>query len=142
MLDEIAKLWAQGVITEEIARRLKTTKGSVCRKARDARLKGDPRFPARGRFDLTKHKETKPPTPTIKVNPNLFDLLPNQCKYPVRSEGERGEEHYFCAEPRTDGSPYCREHDALCLNTTRKAGAFTTWLNANAPLSVPAWKRP
>ena len=67
-LANIAELWAQGVITEEIARRLDMTKGSVCRLARDARLRGDPRFPARGRFDMTKRK-CVPITPPVKTNP-------------------------------------------------------------------------
>ncbi len=138
-LDQIAELWAQGVITEEIAERVGSTKGSVCRMARDARLRGDARFPARA--SGRKQMKRKPPTPQIKVNPNLFDLKPNQCKYPVRSEGERSEEHFFCAEPQYGGSPYCRAHDTLCFATTRKAGAFTTWLNASNPASMPAWKR-
>ena len=128
-LADIAQLWAQGVITEEIARRLDMTKGSVCRLARDARLRGDPRFPARGRFDMTKRKcvpIAAPPPP--KTNPTLFDLKPGECKWPVRSEGERGDLHFFCADPRAPGSPYCKEHTALGLNSTRGMGALMTSL--------------
>ena len=115
-LDDIAQLWAQGVITEEIARRLDMTKGSVCRLARDARLRGDPRFPARGRFDMTKRKcvpiPPPSPPPPPKTNPMLLDLKPGECKWPVRSGEERGE-HYFCAERQLPGGPYCAEHEAL-----------------------------
>ena len=46
-LDAIARLWALGQPTLEIARRLEIPKNSVCRLARTARLRGDPRFPAR-----------------------------------------------------------------------------------------------
>ena len=113
-LANIAELWAQGVITEEIARRLDMTKGSVCRLARDARLRGDPRFPARGRFDMTKRTRRSTPVPQApKTNPMLVDLKPNECKWPVRSEGERGDEHHFCADIRLPGSPYCKDHAAL-----------------------------
>lgn len=128
-LASIAELWAQGVITEEIARRLDLTKGSVCRMARDARLRGDPRFPARGRYDVTKRvrrpksSPSEPSAPPVKTNPMLLDLKPNDCKWPVRSGEERGE-HYFCAEPRQDFSPYCKEHTTLGLNSTRGMAAL------------------
>ena len=127
-LADIAELWAQGVITEEIARRLDMTKGSVCRLARDARLRGDPRFPPRGRFDMTKRKCA--PIPIIKINPMLIDLKPGQCKWPVRSEGERGEEHHFCADPQAPSSPYCKTHAALGSNKLHGATRLTTWARA------------
>ena len=124
-LNEIAELWAQGVITEEIARRLDMTKGSVCRLARDARLKGDLRFPARGRFDMRKRQYALiPPAPTPKVNPMLVDLKPNECKWPVRSEGQYGDLHFFCAETRAPSSPYCDEHAMLSTNRTH----VSTWV--------------
>ena len=47
-LARIAELWAQRLPTAEIGRRLNVPKNSICRLARDARLKGDPRFPERG----------------------------------------------------------------------------------------------
>lgn len=122
-LADIAQLWAQGVITEEIARRLDMTKGSVCRLARDARLRGDPRFPARGRFDMTKRKCVPIAAPPPKTNPMLLDLKPGECKWPVRSGEERGE-HYFCADPRLPGSPYCKAHTTLGLNSMRGPTTF------------------
>ena len=123
MLARIADLWASGIITEEIGRRLGASKGSVCRLARDARLRGDPRFPARGRFDMTKRA---PPAPKPKTNPTVFELMPDDCKWPVRSEGERGELHFFCAKPRQAGSPYCPKHTRDGLSTTRGMAALIT----------------
>lgn len=122
-LDRIAELWAVGTLTEDIARRLKTTKGSVCRMARDARLSGDPRFPARPRSG-----RLAVPKPSSKTRPCLFvDLAPNECKFPVRSEGERGEIHWFCAEPRFPGSPYCKPHKDLTDNRVR-APVVSSWV--------------
>jgi hypothetical protein len=126
-LARIAELWAGGLITEEIARRIGATKGSVCRLARDARLGGDPRFPVRGRFDVTNRKRM-PPAPKPKTNPLLIDLKINDCKWPVRSEGEHGDLHYFCANPCEAGSPYCPEHTARASARTHGATALTTWV--------------
>jgi hypothetical protein len=121
ILDEIAKLWAQGIITEQIAERLGLTKGSVCRKARDARLRGDSRFPVRKRHVFM----IKPLPPKPKENPRLIDLPPNGCKYPVRSDEADNSVHFFCAEPRKANSPYCPAHTAACSN---KLHGVTTWV--------------
>jgi hypothetical protein len=129
-LARIAAMWAQGVITEEIARQIGATKGSVCRMARDARLKGDKRFPARisGLMGRNRMRKAPPPPVKPKVNPDLFHLKPGECKWPVRSEGERGEEHFFCADPQSPGSPYCPKHRDEGSNKLRGAAALTTWV--------------
>ncbi len=41
----------------------------------------------------------------------LVDLLFNECRYSV---GMQDGVHLFCAEAVKSGSPYCREHHALC----------------------------
>ena len=61
---------------------------------------------------MTKRKCVPIAAPPPKTNPMLLDLKPGECKWPVRSGGERGE-HYFCAERAQLGSPYCEEHYAL-----------------------------
>ena len=61
---------------------------------------------------MTKRKLSEPKP---KANPTLFELKPNDCKWPVSSEGERGDIHRFCADPRQLGSPYCPKHAAAAL---------------------------
>lgn len=137
-LARIAALWADKVSTAEIGRRLRISKNSVCRLARDARLKGDPRFPERGMNVAREAPEPRPrpaaaktskarpaPRPIVVVSAppahgpfRVFDLLARHCRYPVFSGSERGD-HRFCGEPRQENSPYCAGHHALCNTSVR-----------------------
>ena len=138
VLARIAALWADKVSTAEIGRRLRISKNSICRLARDARLKGDPRFPERG-INVAREAPQPRPRPvakTSKARPapppvlvvvsapparrpfRVFDLLPCHCRYPVFSGSQRGD-HRFCGEPRQANSPYCAEHHALCNTSVR-----------------------
>lgn len=40
----------------------------------------------------------------------LFDLEPNDCRYPMNDGGP----YLFCAEAKMEGSSYCPFHKALC----------------------------
>jgi GcrA cell cycle regulator len=127
-LARIAELWAQQLSTAEIGRELELPKNSVCRLARNARLRGDPRFPER-RFERSEPKPRQigkskaPPAPVLvpliapsppKRGPfRVFELEPHHCRYPVFSGQTRGD-HRFCGEPRRHNSAYCDKHDALC----------------------------
>jgi GcrA cell cycle regulator len=130
VLAEIASLWADKVTTAEIGRRLDISKNSVCRLARDARLRGDPRFPERGLNFAgeaptprqARKSEARPapvsavvlvPAPPARGPFRVFDLQPHHCRYAVFSGLERGD-HRFCGEPKQANSPYCAEHHALC----------------------------
>jgi GcrA cell cycle regulator len=130
VLAEIASLWADKISTAEIGRRLHISKNSVCRLARDARLRGDPRFPERG-LNVAREapkprqagkSEARPasvsaivvvPAPPARGPFRVVDLQPHHCRYAVFSGSERGD-HRFCGEPRQANSPYCAEHHALC----------------------------
>lgn len=123
-LDRIAELWARGTLTQEIARRLNTTKGIVCRMAWEARRSGDPRFPVRpriGRFNNVR----KPQPPREPVT--LMNLPVDGCKWPVKSTGERGEIHWFCNQVRAPGSPYCKTHQDLGDARVR-AAVVSSWM--------------
>ena len=137
-LDRIAELWAQDLKTFDISRRLKIPHGSVCRLARNARIHGDLRFPAR--INQRKRKPRKrralpklpPPrsVPMVKrkivrkpparilpalttaVHPRIWELTASQCRYPVEEPEPR--DHRFCAKPQQEGSAYCAEHEKLC----------------------------
>jgi hypothetical protein len=151
-LDKIAELWAKGVKTTEIARLLKIPHGSACRLARKARLRGDPRFPARlfaplrGPRPTTKPKSEKPRSKPARLKarpkpkhrpapksasppidllyPRIYELAANACRYPT---GEREGEQRFCAKSQKHGFAYCEEHYTLCTTTARggKLVAFT-----------------
>ena len=129
-LARIAALWADKVTTAEIGRRLRISKNSICRLARDARLKGDPRFPERGLQVQREPKEARqagkskaPPEPVSvlafaparpKGGPlRVYELEAHHCRYAVISGAARGD-HWFCAKPKQVSSPYCAEHHALC----------------------------
>ena len=130
VLAEIAKFWARSITTAEIGRLLCISKNSVCRLARDARLRGDPRFPER----VQPPREPTPPrlrarrskAPPLSVSAlviapappargpfRVVELQPHHCRYAVFSGSERGD-HRFCGEPRQANSPYCAVHHVLC----------------------------
>jgi hypothetical protein len=139
-LDRIAELWARDLKTLTISQRLKIPHGSVCRLARNARMRGDERFPARLNQPKRKRKALpklppprsvpmvkrkvvrKPPArllPALKtaVHPRIWELTANQCRYPVEEPEPR--DHRFCAKPQKEGSPYCSEHEELCTGAPR-----------------------
>ena len=143
ILDGIARLWAAGTITAEIARVLKIPHGSVCRLARVARTKGDLRFPARATQPIKKPRVEAPsspkaerprskparlkprpvsaePSPKVEafLYPRIYELKQNACRYPT---GEREGEQRFCAKPQCARSSYCDEHDRLCNTSVRQA---------------------
>jgi hypothetical protein len=111
-LARIASLWADKVTTAEIGRRLRISKNSVCRLARDARLRGDLRFPVRVR-PSPMSAVVIVPAPPARGPFRVIELLAHHCRYAVFSGSERGD-HRFCGEPRQANSPYCAKHHALC----------------------------
>jgi hypothetical protein len=123
-LDKIADLWSWEFSTTDIGDRLKMSKGSVCRLARDARRAGDERFPER-QF-IPKFKPVSAPklcalppapAPYKSDGPRIFELGLRQCRYPLTSGASP--EHRFCAAPQEEGSPYCSTHTSLCKAALR-----------------------
>lgn len=133
-LDQIAELWAKGVLTKEIGERLGIPKNSVCRLAFVARRNGDARFPARQLRPVAKTPKPKlimrPPMPRRKRPPHpepkprampplIYELKPRECRYPVSAHDVARDEHRFCAAPQAVGSAYCAEHHELCNPSMR-----------------------
>jgi hypothetical protein len=136
-LDRLAELWALGRTASDIGKRLHIPKNSICRLARAARLKGDPRFPARnaGRpRRAPKPKVTRAPRPARKaalprrrptpilvmeVHPRIWELQERQCRYPVRETDTH--EHLFCAKATKNFQSYCPEHFALSRSLSKRA---------------------
>lgn len=125
-LDAIAPLWTAGKPSTAIAVELGLTKGTVCRLVFEARVKGDPRFPARqpavvrsnqrrrpaGGFVLTQDTPERPREQVGRVE--LMDLRAGECRYPTLSGTARGE-HLFCGAPKDLRSEaYCKTHHRVC----------------------------
>ena len=109
-------LWAEGVSTLEIGRRLGVTKNSVVGKVhrlglpkRQSPISSSPRTPRASK-----------PTPPIKIRPQtvpvtaemvkMEELTTGMCKWP---EGEPDQEDFrFCGQPAIEGKPYCAVHCA------------------------------
>jgi GcrA cell cycle regulator len=120
-------LWAEGISTLEIGRRLGVTKNSVVGKVhrlglpkRQSPISSSPRTP----------RVTKPTAP-IRIRPQTVPISANMvkmekltigmCKWP---EGEPGHEDFrFCGQPAIEGKPYCAGHCARAyVKSTRDRG--------------------
>ena len=120
-------LWAEGISTLEIGRRLGVTKNSVVGKVhrlglpkRQSPISSSPRTP----------RVTKPTTPirirpqTVPISANMVKmekLTTGMCKWP---EGEPGHEDFrFCGQPAIENKPYCAIHCARAyVKSTRDRG--------------------
>jgi len=120
-------LWAEGISTLEIGRRLGVTKNSVVGKVhrlglpkRQSPISSSPRTP----------RVTKPTTPirirpqTVPISANMVKmekLTTGMCKWP---EGEPGHEDFrFCGQPAIENKPYCATHCARAyVKNTRDRG--------------------
>lgn len=122
-LEEIAVLWNRNMPSSMIAKELGMTKGSVCGMMFRARLAGDTRFPPRPAVFGPRPRKEKPvrevpfkPPPHAKFGEVLlFDLRPNDCRYPTETL-ERHGEYFFCGAPKDPKSEaYCEKHQKLCV---------------------------
>ena len=109
-------LWAEGISTLEIGRRLGVTKNSVVGKVhrlglpkRQSPISSSPRTPRIAK--PTVPIRIKPQTVPISVNMvKMEKLTTGMCKWP---EGEPGHEDFrFCGQPALEGKPYCAAHCA------------------------------
>ena len=107
-VEKLTELWATGLSTSEIGRRLGITKNAVVGKVR--------------RLDLAMRRQP----PAAKVDHNIITLdtlKANMCSW---TNGEPGKPDFrFCGEPAVDGKPYCLEHCKIAYvpSTKKKASA-------------------
>jgi GcrA cell cycle regulator len=120
-------LWAEGIPTLEIGRRLGVTKNSVVGKVhrlglpkRQSPINSLPRTP----------RVSKPTAPvrirqqTVPISADMVKmekLTVGMCKWP---EGEPGHEDFrFCGQPAIEGKSYCAGHCARAyVKSTRDRG--------------------
>ncbi len=98
-IDALAKLWADGLSTAEIGRRLGITKNSVVGKAHRLALSPRP-----SPVKLTGRPRQKPV-------PKIVEMTGPTCSWPHGHPGEKG--FHFCGARAVNGKPYCAEHAAV-----------------------------
>jgi len=101
-VEQLGTLWAEGLSTAEIGRRLGLTKNAVVGKAH--RLCLPPR-PSPVKFR---------PAPEPEIKPTVVIDLPRAntgCLWPHGHPGEKN--FHFCGGRQLLGKPYCAEHAAI-----------------------------
>ncbi len=95
-INTLKTLWAEGLSARKIGERL----GNISRNAVIGKAH---------RLGLS--NRGKPRTSDAAERISGLNLTERMCRWPIGHPGEPG--FRFCAEPRQQGRPYCREHCAL-----------------------------
>lgn len=101
-VEELKRLWGEGLTTGEIGKALDVSKNAVVGKAHRLGLKGRPSPIKRGKPQRTK------PEPKIR---SVIELSAHTCRWPIGDPREPG--FHFCGAPALPGKPYCAEHAAV-----------------------------
>lgn len=133
-ISTLMALWAEGISTLEIGRRLGVTKNAVVGKVHRLGL------PKRqSPINSTPRKREPKPDNARRVAPRqvqkpkevpqgtifgMENLSAGMCNWP---EGEPGTEHFnFCGQPAVEGKPYCEAHcERAYVRTSKDRGAKT-----------------
>lgn len=112
-------LWAEGISTLEIGRRLGVTKNAVVGKVhrlglpkRQSPINSAPRTP-RASNKSSEPVRMAPPPPSVPITADMVkmeELTSGMCNWP---EGEPGTDDFrFCGQQVVEGKPYCAAHCA------------------------------
>nr|CAX84191.1 conserved uncharacterized protein [uncultured bacterium] len=96
-ISELTRLWAQGLSTSEIGRRIGMSKNAVVGKAHRLGLIGRP-------SPIKRAAPVQPQPP--KVVP--FGGARGGCSWPIGDP--RKEDFHFCGDSAVPGKPYCLQH--------------------------------
>ena len=102
-INRLKKLWAEGLTTGEIGKRLGISKNAVVGKAHRLGLKGRPspiKRPTRATPEPKKQQEVRVFT--------LTDLSSQTYRWPIGDP--KHEDFRFCGKPVYPSQPYCLEH--------------------------------
>ncbi|GEO79939.1 GcrA family cell cycle regulator [Pararhodospirillum oryzae] len=108
-IEQLKRLWAEGLTTGEIGKELGVSKNAVVGKAHRLGLKSRPSPIKRGA------KEAKP-EPKIR---SLVDLSAHTCRWPIGDPRDPG--FHFCGKPTLPGKPYCAEHAAIAYVSSNRS---------------------
>ncbi len=113
-------LWAEGLSTAEIGRRLNISKNAVVGKAKRLKLPARPSPIVRGGEKADKPVITRLPTnyvqPLAKISRKDFKNKP--CCWPIGQPKDK--DFRFCNEITLPGKPYCAEHDKLAYAASKE----------------------
>lgn len=107
---KLKKLWAEGLTTGEIGKRLGVSKNAVVGKAHRLGLKSRPSPIRRAGTKPEPKEETRVYT--------LADLTSQTCRWPIGDPKE--ENFHFCGKPVIQGKPYCADHCAAAYVGSNK----------------------
>lgn len=127
-VEELKRLWDQGLTTGEIGKALGVSKNSVVGKAHRLELNGRPSPIKRNSEEIeavaevpekTVEKKKAAKTPSAKKTAEkekkkLFtvnDLTSTSCRWPIGDP--KDEDFHFCGEKALPDKPYCAKHAAI-----------------------------
>jgi GcrA cell cycle regulator len=114
-IEELKRLWNEGLSTAEIGRALNVSKNAVVGKSHRLGLKPRP-SPIAGKKAEEVAAKKKPTAPVKQARPqerigDVIDLGPNMCRWPFGDPGDA--DFHFCGKQTVPGKPYCAEHCAV-----------------------------
>ena len=101
---QLGKLWAEGLSTAEIGRRLGITKNAVVGKAHRLNLQGRPS-----------------PLRVVTQPRVVVEYTGPSCSWPHGHPGDK--DFHFCGSRPVPGKPYCAEHAALAYVKPKERNA-------------------
>ncbi len=121
-VEELKRLWNEGLTTGDIGKALGVSKNAVVGKAHRLGLNSRPSPIRRGDEEAGAEEAPAPePKETKKVSgkrekpkEKLFtvnDLTSNSCRWPIGDP--KDEDFHFCGKEALPGKPYCLEHAAV-----------------------------
>tara|TARA_Y100001970_G_scaffold294331_1_gene450792 strand:+ start:100590 stop:101003 length:414 start_codon:yes stop_codon:yes gene_type:complete len=114
-VDQLRKLWDEGLTTSEIGKNIGVSKNAVVGKAHRLELPSRP-SPIRRGVSRRANKQISRPKPVQPQSKPLVRSLPLSrsgrcCQWPIGHPGD--EDFHFCGAPAVEGKPYCAEHYAM-----------------------------
>lgn len=114
-VEQLKKLWAEGLTTGEIGRVLDMSKNAVVGKAHRLGLESRPSpikrdESSQARKDAVAAKKPVPAknTKTTEEMVTLTDLTLHSCRWPIGDPKDK--DFHFCGKEAILGKPYCAEH--------------------------------
>ncbi|HEX6981099.1 MAG TPA: GcrA family cell cycle regulator [Alphaproteobacteria bacterium] len=132
-INQLTRLWHEGLSTAEIGKRLGISKNAVVGKAHRLRLAARPSpikrvgsrqspapRPAAQHRPQSMAAPARTPSPAPQPAPRVVELSTQTCRWPIGHPGDPG--FHFCTERAIQGKPYCIEHSAVAYVKKPKAG--------------------
>lgn len=116
-IEDLKALWAEGLTTGDIGKRLGVSKNAVVGKAHRLGLQGRPSPIKRGQE--AEVPEPKPRKRQEKKSHTVVDLSAHTCRWPIGDP--RDSDFHFCGEPSLSGKPYCAQHVAVAYVNSRSS---------------------